>query len=161
MKSPMMREFKEDEVILRQGSTARVMYKILTGKVAVYLNYGQPDEYLVGILSQHRCFGEISILCGRPNLYSIVAIGDVLLLCITEETFSDFIQKNSQNAIDIMKNLANTLATMSFNVNLLTEELGDLGSSRIELPKMKDITTQVQQNGAMYSINKALYTLYV
>lgn len=158
---PTMMQFQEDEVILRQGSTARVMYKILSGKAAVYLNYGQPDEYLVGILSQHRCFGEIPILCGKPNLYSVVAIEEVLLLRVTEESFPDFVQKNSQNAIDIMKNLANTLATMSFNINLLTEELGDHVNSKIELPKMKNITTQVQQRIAMDSINKALYTLYV
>lgn len=137
------------------------MYKILSGKAAVYLNYGQSDEYLVGILSQHRCFGEISILCGKPNLYSVVAIEEVLLLRVTEESFPDFVQKNSQNAIDIMRNLANTLATMSFNINLLTEEFGNHVNSKNVLPKMKNITTQVQQRIAMDSINKALYTLYV
>ncbi|MEG2349513.1 MAG: cyclic nucleotide-binding domain-containing protein, partial [Hungatella sp.] len=106
-----MARFCEDDLILVQGSTKREMYKILSGKAALYFNYGTPDEYLVGVLSEQRCFGELSILCGKPSPYSVVALGEVLVLHITEHTFDDFIKNNTQNAIGIMRNLARTVDT--------------------------------------------------
>ena len=118
--SKMVR-FTEDQVILQQGSTEKVLYKIIHGKAIVYLNYGQEDEYIVGILSEQRCFGEFTILCGKPSIYTVVAYSDVLLLRIPEEDFDDFIRNNSANAIGIMRNLANTLVTLSFNSNLILE----------------------------------------
>ncbi len=51
--SKMVR-FTEDQVILQQGSTEKVLYKIIHGKAIVYLNYGQEDEYIVGIMSEKR-----------------------------------------------------------------------------------------------------------
>ncbi|MCI8607341.1 MAG: cyclic nucleotide-binding domain-containing protein [Hungatella sp.] len=90
--SKMVR-FTEDQVILQQGSTEKVLYKIIHGKAIVYLNYGQEDEYIVGILSEQRCFGEFTILCGKPSIYTVVAYSDVLLLRIPEEDFDDFIRR--------------------------------------------------------------------
>jgi len=54
-----MIHFAEDEVILRQGSTEKALYKIIHGKAIVYFNYGEKDEYMVGMLSEQRCFGEL------------------------------------------------------------------------------------------------------
>lgn len=138
-----MVRFAADEVILRQGSMEKALYKILHGNVEVYLNYGQEDEYLVGILSAQRCFGEFSILCGKPSIYTIVAFSDVLLLRIPEESFDAFIRKNSSNAVDIMRNLANTIVTLNANINLILEELDHL--SKAEPDKIHEITRRIRQ----------------
>ena len=63
--SKMVR-FTEDQVILQQGSTEKVLYKIIHGKAIVYLNYGQEDEYIVGILSEQRCFGNLPSCAASP-----------------------------------------------------------------------------------------------
>ena len=148
--SKMVR-FTEDQVILQQGSTEKVLYKIIHGKAIVYLNYGQEDEYIVGILSEQRCFGEFTILCGKPSIYS-----DVLLLRIPEEDFDDFIRNNSANAIGIMRNLANTLVTLSFNINLILEELEQ--GKKIEPEKYKDITRKIQYCTALDPENQFRFT---
>lgn len=121
-KSPM-KKIKADTVILREGESHHEMYKILSGKVALYLHYGQENEYLVGILSEQGCFGEICVLSDEPSIYTVVAYDDVLLLCITQDNFYDFIQNNPRNAIDIMKNMSHDLNIMKFNIKLLMEEL--------------------------------------
>ena len=148
--SKMVR-FTEDQVILQQGSTEKVLYKIIHGKAIVYLNYGQEDEYIVGILSEQRCFGEFTILCGKPSIYT-----DVLLLRIPEEDFDDFIRNNSANAIGIMRNLANTLVTLSFNINLILEELEQ--GKKIEPEKYKDITRKIQYCTALDPENQFRFT---
>lgn len=159
MKQFTMVRFQEDETILRQGCMDRTLYKILSGKAAVYLRHGQSDEYLVGILSEQRCFGEMSLLCGKPNLYTVVSVTEVLVMRITEETFDAFIKSNSQNAIDIMRNLANTVTTLSFNLDQLAAELGS-DAPKSDLREAKDITKQIRQYAAADAISKALFALY-
>lgn len=158
MKHSAMLRFREDEVILRQGGLEREMYKIISGKAAVYFNFGQPDEYLIGILSEQRCFGELSLLCGKPSVYTAVAFGEVLIFRITEDNFDEFIKQNPKNAIDIMKNLANTIATLSMNLNLLTEDLTAVVSAKNDIGKIEDITQRIRQYAALDTLSKALFS---
>ncbi len=123
MEESRLLKFKDDEIILYQGQKTQEMYKILMGKAALYLNYGKEDEYLIGVLSEQRCFGEVSVLCDQPSVYTVVSIGEVLLLRITEDYFEEFIKNNPNNVVGIMKNLANTLVTLSFNLNMLAKEM--------------------------------------
>ena len=125
--SNKMQEFKEDTVIIREGDTSNVMYKILSGKVAVYLNYGQENEYLLGILSEQQCFGELEILCKKPSLYTVVAVYDVLLMQITEEEFDAFIRNNSRNASSIIRTLAHEVVNLKANLDMVMQELSNSG----------------------------------
>lgn len=161
MSQTMMLRFHEDEVILRQGSMEREMYKILSGKAAVYINYGQADEYLVGILSAQRCFGELSLLCGKPSLQTVVAFEDVMVLRITEDSFAEFIKQNTQNAIGIMKDLANTIATLSVNLNLLTEDLASVVNAKSDPGKLEDITKRIRECAALDAMAKSIFSTQV
>lgn len=154
-----MIHFAEDEVILRQGSTEKALYKIIHGKAIVYFNYGEKDEYMVGMLSEQRCFGELSILCDKPSIYSVVAYEDVLVMRIPEENFDEFIRNNSANAISIMRNLANTLLTFSCNVNMVLEELKE--EKKIKPEAYQDITSKVRLYTALDSKNQSRFTTSV
>lgn len=161
MKQSAMSRFREDEVILRQGDLEREMYKIISGKAAVYFNFGQPDEYLIGVLSEQRCFGELSLLCGKPSICTVVAFGEVLVLRITEDNFDEFIKKNPKNAIDIMKNLADTIATLSMNLNMLAEDLTAVVNAKNDAGKLEDITLRIRQYAARDALSKALFSATV
>lgn len=58
------------------------MYKIVSGRAALYLQYGTENEYLIGVLSDGKCFGEVSVLTGKPSPYSVVAISDIMVMRI-------------------------------------------------------------------------------
>lgn len=161
MQKTSMQHFHEDEIILMQDDTKKEMYKILSGKVAVYFKYGLPEEYLIGILSEQRCFGELSILCGKPSTYTVVALEDTLVLCITENTFDDFIKNNSHNAISIMKNLANTVNTLSMNLSMIHEDMSTIKNEKDHPQKIEDITLKVRQYAARDSIAKALFSVTI
>lgn len=158
MEETAMQHFSEDEVILTQDSTARTLYKIISGSAALYLGYGTPEEYLVGVLAAQRCFGELSILCGKPSPYTVVALGDVLVLRVTQQNFDEFIKHNPKNAIDIMTNLAKIVDTLSLNLNQLGEELATVSSAKSDLEKFQDITPRVRQRAAVESIRNALFS---
>lgn len=157
MEQSKMSRFDADTVILQQGSTKKELFKIISGKAAVYFNYGQPNEYLVGILSEQRCFGEITLLCGHPSIYTVVALSEVLLLRVTEEDFDEFIKNNYANAKAIMKNLAGNLITLSFNLNQLACEFA--ASDRNDPQQREEIARKIRQYTALDAGGGAFFTM--
>lgn len=69
------------------------MYKIVSGRAALYLQYGTENEYLIGVLSDGKCFGEVSVLTGKPSPYSVVAISDIMVMRIGADRFESFFTK--------------------------------------------------------------------
>ncbi len=123
MKNTKIRKHQAGDIILREGDYNKTLHKILSGKVALYLNYGKSNEYLIETLSFPQYFGEVSILIQHPSYCTAVAIEDTAILHIPAENFNDFIQSNTQNAFLIMKAMAKSLD--SLNTLLHKIELGD------------------------------------
>ncbi len=119
----MMKKYTEDSIILREGELNEEMYKIVSGKVAVYLNYGKEDEYLIGILSEQKCFGEFGPLCGMRGLYTAVAVTEVLVLSYDMNNMDYFIKENHREIFEIMHNMANTMHIMKKNIDMLSDEI--------------------------------------
>lgn len=115
--------YQEDEVIVKQGDPDKSLYKIISGKVALYMNYAQENEYLMGIQTFPSCFGEMTILSGKPSLYTVVAITETKILRVPEDNFETFIQNNTVNAIAIMKTMAKNISLLNMNIKMLTEEI--------------------------------------
>lgn len=122
----MVRSYNEDDIIVKQGDTNRCLYKVVSGSVALYLNYGTDYEYLIGVLSFPECFGEMTVLSARPCPYTVVAFNDVQILCIPQENFDKFIESDYKNAIIIMRTMAKSIVMMNMNMSLLLEEMKDL-----------------------------------
>ena len=120
-----MQRFPEDSVIIREGEVRNEMYKIVSGKAAVYINYGEKNEYLLGILSEQQCFGELGILCHQPSIYTVVAVYDVLVMRISINEFDSFLLNNNKNAVDIIRNLSWCVTNLKGNLDLVLEELSN------------------------------------
>ena len=123
--SSRMQKFPEDSVIIREGEVRNEMYKIVSGKVAVYIKYGEKNEYLLGILSEQQCFGELGILCHQPSIYTVVAVYDVLVMRISANDFDSFLLNNNKNAVDIIRNLSWCVTNLKGNLDLVLEELSN------------------------------------
>ena len=123
--SSRLRQFKENDVIVKEGELYTEMYKIVSGKAAVYINYGEEDEYLLGVLSEQQCFGETAILCKKPGMYTVVAFCDMLLMRITEDEFEDFIENNSKNAMNMIRSLAREVTNLKCNLDMVMQEVSE------------------------------------
>ncbi|MCR5790077.1 MAG: cyclic nucleotide-binding domain-containing protein [Lachnospiraceae bacterium] len=122
MKTKIVR-FPAEETILREGETNANMYKIISGHAEVYVGYGTKYETLIGIIGPQRCFGEFGLLLHRPSIYTIIAFSDLMTLRITEDELVDFVRENQKNIIDIMRNMADTMMTMRYHIDLLIKEI--------------------------------------
>ena len=137
--------FRKDEVIITEGKTNAEMYKIVSGQAAIYFDYGKETEYLVGVLTDGRCFGEIGLLTGKPSPFSVVAVTDIMLLGIGADDFEGFITEEPKNAADIMKNLAGTVVTMGANVNMLKDEMLQAFSDKADEHRVNMINQSIMK----------------
>ena len=135
--------FSEDEAVIREGQTNTEMYKIVSGQAAIYFDYGKDNEYLVGVLTEGRCFGEIGLLTGKPSPFSVVAVSSLMLLGIGADDFEGFIAEEPKNAADIMRNLAGTVVTMGANVSLLKEEMLRAFGDKADDKRMEQINRSI------------------
>lgn len=129
MSEAVIKKFKEEDIIIEQGISDRNLYKVMSGKVVLYVNYGKEDEYLVGVLAFPKCFGEMSVLIGEPSSYTAVALTDATVLVVPEDNFEAFIQGDHKNALAIMKTMAKNLSMANMNIKMLVEELAHVGES--------------------------------
>ena len=117
-----MLRFSADEILLREGELNTDMYKIISGRAVCYLNHGQENELVVGGLKEGNTFGEYSLLTGEPEIYSVVAFSEVLLLRISRSEFENFITMNAANSIEIMTNMSKMLKVLKTNIGIISSE---------------------------------------
>lgn len=118
-----MKKYDENSVIVLEGYVNEEMYKIISGKAAVYLNYGEENEYLAGILSEQMCFGEYGPLFDTPSLYTVVSVTVLLVMPYAKKDMEFFIKNNHGEVFQIMHNIANISRIMKKNIDMLTDEL--------------------------------------
>lgn len=104
-----MKEFKNCDVIFRQGDPGDCMYDIFSGRVGIYTDYGAPDEKLIAELKAGEFFGEMGLLDKAPRSATVVALEDTLVYVINESDFNEFFMKQPEKALQIMRQLSQRL----------------------------------------------------
>ena len=122
-KMSKLKKYKEDEIIVQEGQVTKEMYKVVSGKVAAYINYGKENESLLCIFDEQRTFGESGMLCERPCMYTIIALEETLIMRVTMDEFDTFINNNAQNARNVIRNLAREVAVMRCNMDMMMSEI--------------------------------------
>lgn len=137
--TPKLKKYNEDEIIVVEGQITFEMYKILSGKVAAYINYGEENETLLGIFDEQRTFGESGMLCERPCMYTVVALEETLVMRVTLDEFDEFINNNIQNTRNVIKNLAREVAVMRCNLDMMMDEYEHYAETeRMSIQELKE-----------------------
>lgn len=122
-KSGKMQKYKEGDIIFNENDLHPYMYKILKGKVALYVNYGQEHENVLGILKDEQFFGEISMLTGRPQVYTAVVLSDSLIMKVDEEQLDQFLSDNRGNTMNILRSMAKLIVAQNLDISLLMKDI--------------------------------------
>lgn len=127
--TPLIKKYTEDEIIIREGEAYEEMYKVLSGSAAMYLHYGEENEYLLGLISSQKCFGEVSLFSSRPSPYTVIALENTMIMRITKDHFESFITENPRNVIDIMTNMANRIVLLNTNLDMISDEFANIAAT--------------------------------
>ena len=112
----------ENEIIIKAGEKNSLLYKVVAGSFAIYMNYGEDNEYLIGVLGKGKCFGEVGFLAEQESPYTIVANEDSVILDVDKVHFQDFIVNNPKNAIDIMTSMSKMVSLLQKHIELILNE---------------------------------------
>jgi len=116
------RVFLNGQVVFREGDAAgNEMYIILSGKVGVYKNYGQPEEVQLAELTAGDFFGEMTLFLNNMRSATTVAAGAVILLEINRMNAFEFFEKQPEATYSLIKTLCTRLDEANdVNVEKLT-----------------------------------------
>ena len=152
-KKPLMAVFGDNEVMIREGDRSDELFKILSGKAALYLHFGEENEYFIGVLSEGKCFGEVSLLAGKPSPYTAVTVSDTMVMRIPSDRFESFITQSPRNIADIMKNMANSIIMLKANVGMISEELNEIIKELEKDKSSKELADSIRQRLARYNLS--------
>lgn len=110
--------FKKGEIIYRQHQFQRCMYILRGGCVALYQNYGEPNELLIKEVVSEGYLGEMELIEARPRTVTAVATEPTVLRVVTAEDFSACFEEKPAMIMAIMQQ-------MSARIRELTKEYND------------------------------------
>lgn len=106
--------FNKNDVIFKQGDFANCMYDILSGKVAVYANYGEENEKQLTVLDADAFFGEMGMLEGYPRSATAIAVEDnTELEMIVGSEFAEYFGQNPKRVMEVMQHMSRRIRTLT------------------------------------------------
>ena len=118
--------YENDEVIFYTGDLADSAYVIMAGKVDVLTDTDSGPVVAI-TLEQNQLFGEMALLNNVPRNSTLKAKGDLKVMKISGEMFLKLLCENSELALDVMRQLSDTLAKSHFHVKELQQQLQQQG----------------------------------
>ena len=108
------RSFQRNEVIFRQGEESRCMFQIESGKVGIFLNYGENDQRQLTELNAGQFLGEMGMLDAAPRSATAVSLeNETTLLVIDEESFSQYLAKEPDKIRTLLQQMSMRLRRIS------------------------------------------------
>ncbi len=102
------RSYKAGDVVVQEGESAKEMFVVRSGKVAVKV-YGRTVEEV----SAGGMFGEMALIDHSPRSATIVAEEDSVLVPINERLFVVLVQDTPFFALDVMRVLVERIRLMN------------------------------------------------
>lgn len=105
----VLREFKQGEVIVQQGTHGREMYLILEGDADVRMDKKGSEGSEVKKLTRGDIFGEIGFITGEPRSANVVAVGTVNVLQIDDRSLLNVKERFPRIGAKLFYNLSSIL----------------------------------------------------
>jgi CRP-like cAMP-binding protein len=71
-----IKQYKTEETIFRQGDPSDCMYRIESGKVGIFTDYGGSSQAKIAELSAGQFLGEMGLLDKAPRSASAISLSD-------------------------------------------------------------------------------------
>ena len=145
----VLRKFPNRTILINEGDDSDSLYLILAGRLQVYTSGNEGKEVLLRTLTAGDCFGELSLLDGRPRSASVRTLTPCQALVLSRIAFTDCLHKNPHVALELLRALASIvrqdndrtkgLALMGVYERLVNT-LRELGEERDGVIVINDIT---------------------
>jgi CRP-like cAMP-binding protein len=111
MTEQLGKQYKDGEVIVRQGELGDCMYVIQEGQVEVIQRHGD-KEFCLAVLGAGDFFGEMALLEKEVSPATVRALGDVYVLSLEKRTFHQRMHEDASFAFRMIKKLSHRICQL-------------------------------------------------
>lgn len=148
--------FKRGEVVFQQRDTEKLLYKVLSGEVGIYSDYGDSNQLCLYRMQKDQCFGEMSILEDCPRSATAVAMEDVSLMVYPEQLMGSLLNQNPRFAMELMQTLSERLRNSNNEMEKMHSMLLRMVQQKIPDKEIQDYiskhTIYTKEGDALFSI---------
>lgn len=107
-------EYREGDVIFREGDRSDCMYYIHDGRVGIFTAYGTQKQRLLTELTSSMFFGEMGLFDGLQRTATAVALeNDTYLEILYEKDLGALFEKNPEMALMVLQHLSSRLRRLT------------------------------------------------
>ena len=114
-----MRNYSAGTTVFSEGEKGDSLHVVVDGRVRITVTSGSGDEATVAMVGPGDCFGELSLLDGRPRSASAVASTATKTFVVTRDAFREWVTERPAASLAIME-------TLSLRLRRTDEALADL-----------------------------------
>ncbi len=126
MSQASVQYLQRNDMVFHENSVDTSLYKIISGSIGFYRNYGTAQEHLIGVSTAPQYFGMMDALTSRPAVYTAVALEPSTVLHLPREQLETFPKSDPSNALSLMKTLALELCIADERLEYLVKELYEI-----------------------------------
>lgn len=109
------KEYKNGEIIIKQGESGNCMYVIQSGEVEV-LQDNNGSQVRLAVRKSGDFFGEMALFSKEVRSATIKALGDARVLTVDRKNLLNSIQKDPSLAFRIIETLSKRLRDLSLEI---------------------------------------------
>ncbi len=100
------RKFAPQQVIASQGDIGDVLYVIVQGDIAAVIKDEENGvECEIGRRKEGEYIGEMAIIGGERRMASMIAVDDVLTLCLDRDQFQEILERRPATSLAVIQEL--------------------------------------------------------
>ncbi|MDD3997087.1 MAG: Crp/Fnr family transcriptional regulator [Sphaerochaetaceae bacterium] len=127
-----IRTVPEGSLIYEQGKDGDTLSYIVSGRVGLFLQYGEPEQFALDEMGPGESFGEMGMLNGIKRSVTAVALIDSEVIEISFSELEDFVTTHPDVTVRMLKAMSrrllgatNEIVNAHHTIRELIEELGD------------------------------------
>ncbi|TVM03379.1 MAG: hypothetical protein CV087_05385 [Candidatus Brocadia sp. WS118] len=132
------RLYKDDEIIVEEGTQSRTMYVIQGGKVKV-VKSAKGSETVLALLGAGDIFGEMSLFDASPRSATIKAVGEARVLAIEYEGLLKRIKMDPTLALRIIKQMCQRIRDLNGRLISAQRTMHHTSDTLLQLKKAEDV----------------------
>ncbi|MBB6478712.1 sensor histidine kinase [Spirochaeta isovalerica] len=132
------REFKQNEIIFREGDVADSVYLLIEGFVEIWKNYGTGKKDILARQDQGNIVGEMAVIDELKRSASVIAGQDMIVYIIPRDEFISLLRRLPELSFEFMKSIS--MLVRNSNENFINE----LQDRNLKLEKTNKKILQMQ-----------------
>ncbi len=113
------RSFQKNTIIINEGDDANSFFIIIKGAVKIFLSNEEGKEIIINAQGPGDHFGELALLDDAPRSASVITTEKSTIGIISKEDFHHVMAKNTDLALNLIRELTRRVRLLSDNVRTL------------------------------------------